>query len=67
MVATEFTWKHAGEKVLVTGTFDDWQSTVELKKQEGSDIFSATVDLKPDTKYLFKFGILFLPFAVESH
>ncbi|KAH5201300.1 hypothetical protein HBI18_143550 [Parastagonospora nodorum] len=47
-----FSWEHAANEVLVTGTFDDWQKTVTLEKVDG--VFKKTVELpKVHTQYKF--------------
>ncbi|KAH8723407.1 hypothetical protein GQ44DRAFT_774013 [Phaeosphaeriaceae sp. PMI808] len=47
-----FSWEHAATEVLVTGTFDDWQKTVTLEKEDG--VFKKTVELpKVHTQYKF--------------
>lgn len=47
-----FTWEHAATEVLVTGTFDNWQKTVTLEKEDG--VFKKTVELpKTHTQYKF--------------
>lgn len=47
-----FTWALPAEEVFVTGTFDDWQKTVQLENKEG--IFQKEVKLpKVDTYYKF--------------
>ncbi|KAL5398045.1 hypothetical protein PMIN06_005987 [Paraphaeosphaeria minitans] len=49
-----FTWEHEAHHVYVTGTFDDWQKTVQLEK-EGA-IFKKTVEL-PQAKHQYKFVV----------
>ncbi|KAH7093740.1 hypothetical protein FB567DRAFT_545064 [Paraphoma chrysanthemicola] len=47
-----FSWEHAANDVLVTGTFDNWQKTVTLEKEDG--VFKKTVELpKVHTQYKF--------------
>ncbi|KAF2030231.1 hypothetical protein EK21DRAFT_65970 [Setomelanomma holmii] len=47
-----FSWEHAANDVLVTGTFDNWQKTVTLEKVDG--VFKKTVELpKVHTQYKF--------------
>ncbi|KAF2832367.1 hypothetical protein CC86DRAFT_366183 [Ophiobolus disseminans] len=47
-----FSWEHAANEVLVTGTFDDWQKTVTLEKKDG--VFTKSVELpKVHTQYKF--------------
>lgn len=42
--------EHAANDVLVTGTFDNWQKTVTLEKENG--VFKKTVELpKVHTQY----------------
>ena len=43
--------EHDAEDVYVTGTFDDWQKTVQLQKEGG--IFKKSVEL-PKTKTQYK-------------
>ncbi|OAG11685.1 uncharacterized protein CC84DRAFT_1107380 [Paraphaeosphaeria sporulosa] len=49
-----FTWEHDAQNVYVTGTFDDWQKTVQLHKEDG--IFKKTVEL-PQAKHQYKFVV----------
>ncbi|KAF9404272.1 hypothetical protein BGZ94_004264 [Podila epigama] len=60
IVPQKFHWKHGGEVVIVTGTFDDWKQTVLLKKVPSTrDEFMAVVDLdrtKPIVRHDGDFG-----------
>lgn len=43
--------EHDAQDVYVTGTFDNWQKTVQLEKEDG--IFKKTVEL-PQAKHQYK-------------
>ncbi|KAF9961809.1 hypothetical protein BGZ72_001725 [Mortierella alpina] len=51
-----FQWSQGGENVIVTGTFDDWQQSITLKRTLGGH-FEAIVDLDRSKKILFKFVV----------
>ncbi|KAF9986206.1 hypothetical protein BGZ75_002086 [Mortierella antarctica] len=54
----KFHWKHGGEVVKVTGTFDDWKETVHLRKVPSTrDEFAAIVDLDRTKPIQFKFVV----------
>ncbi|KAF9567709.1 hypothetical protein EC968_003168 [Mortierella alpina] len=54
----KFHWKHGGEIVKVTGTFDDWKETVHLRKVPSTrDEFAAIVDLDRTKHIQFKFVV----------
>ncbi|KAF9952359.1 hypothetical protein BGZ72_006334 [Mortierella alpina] len=54
----KFHWKHGGEVVKVTGTFDDWKETVHLRKVPSTrDEFAAIVDLDRTKHIQFKFVV----------
>ncbi|KAF9276421.1 hypothetical protein BGZ68_010026 [Mortierella alpina] len=55
-VPHRFQWGKGGENVIVTGTFDDWQQSIKLKRTFG-DHFEAIVDLDRSKKILFKFVV----------
>ncbi|KAF9576189.1 hypothetical protein EC968_010312 [Mortierella alpina] len=55
-VSHRFQWRQGGENVTVTGTFDDWQQSIKLKRTLG-DHFEAIVDLDRSKKTLFKFVV----------
>ncbi|GJJ74989.1 hypothetical protein EMPS_07347 [Entomortierella parvispora] len=58
VISQKFHWKHGGETVKVTGTFDNWQETVYLKKVPGTrDEFAAIVDLDRTAYIQFKFVV----------
>lgn len=54
----KFHWPHGGKHVILTGTFDDWKETVSMVKEARTvDEFTATVNLDPSKKTLFKFVV----------
>ncbi|KAG0272767.1 hypothetical protein BGZ95_011453 [Linnemannia exigua] len=54
----KFHWKHGGEIVKVTGTFDDWKESIVLKKVPSTrDEFFALVDLDRTQPIQFKFVV----------
>ncbi|CAO3566263.1 unnamed protein product [Mortierella alpina] len=54
----KFHWKHGGEVVKVTGTFDDWKETIHLRKVPSTrDEFAAIVDLDRTKHIHFKFVV----------
>ncbi|KAF9332602.1 hypothetical protein BG006_004525 [Podila minutissima] len=54
-VSHKFVWNHSGQSVKVTGTFDNWKASVDLKKND--DAFEATVDLDRSKVIHFKFVV----------
>ncbi|KAH8920583.1 carbohydrate-binding module family 48 protein [Atractiella rhizophila] len=52
----EFKWETDASTVIVTGTFDDWKSTVTLDKLESGG-FSKKVTLPHSTKVLYKYVV----------
>ncbi|KAG0016445.1 hypothetical protein BGZ81_011198 [Podila clonocystis] len=54
-VAHKFVWNHGGQSVKVTGTFDDWQASVDLKKSD--DAFEVIVGLNRTKLIHFKFVV----------
>ncbi|CAO3566493.1 unnamed protein product [Mortierella alpina] len=55
-VPHRFQWTQGGTNVVVTGTFDDWQQSIKLKRTRGEH-FEATVDLDRSKTILFKFVV----------
>ncbi|KAF9968647.1 hypothetical protein BGZ70_000964 [Mortierella alpina] len=55
-VPHRFQWRQGGTNVVVTGTFDDWQQSIKLKRTRGEH-FEATVDLDRSKTILFKFVV----------
>ncbi|KAF9165882.1 hypothetical protein DFQ26_009176 [Actinomortierella ambigua] len=54
----KFHWKHGGESVQVTGTFDNWQRTIQMKKiPSTTDEYMATIELDRTQNIYFKFVI----------
>ncbi|KAG0226240.1 hypothetical protein BGW41_004237 [Actinomortierella wolfii] len=54
----KFHWKHGGEKVEVTGTFDNWQRTIQMKKiPSTTDEYMAIVELDRTQNIQFKFVV----------
>lgn len=56
----EFIWKHGGQRVVVTGTFDGWQQTVVMTRDHAHRVFRATVSLpagNEHAKVAFKFVV----------
>ncbi|KAG0027384.1 hypothetical protein BGZ82_009021 [Podila clonocystis] len=54
-VSHKFVWNHGGQSVKVTGTFDNWQASVDLKKSD--DAFEAIVGLNRTKLIHFKFVV----------
>ncbi|KAF9378874.1 hypothetical protein CPC16_011078 [Podila verticillata] len=54
-VSHKFVWNHGGQSVKVTGTFDNWQASVDL--QRNVDTFEATVGLDRTKVIHFKFVV----------
>ncbi|KAG0199090.1 hypothetical protein BGX28_007565 [Mortierella sp. GBA30] len=55
-VAHKFEWSQGGANVKVTGSFDNWQQSVEMKRAFNHQ-FEAIVDLDRSKKILFKFVV----------
>ncbi|KAI9090848.1 hypothetical protein DFS34DRAFT_342731 [Phlyctochytrium arcticum] len=56
MVQQVFEWKHGGEKVVLTGDFDDWSQSVVAEKGDDG-VFRAKLERPPHTKIIFKFVV----------
>lgn len=57
-VATEFRWRHGGNEVYLTGTFDDWKVSIPMRRDDNIDHeFTAAVLLDRSQRYLFKFVV----------
>lgn len=58
LIAQDFFWNHGGTKVILTGTFDNWQKSVMMKPKLGDmTVFSATVFVDPTKDYQFKYVV----------
>lgn len=55
LVLYEFQWRHDGRFVILTGTFDQWQGTIHMKRDHDSGYFYSTLFLDPKRKWIFKF------------
>lgn len=54
----EFTWKHGGcNSVIVTGSFDNWSSSIHLAKDQANDMWRKTVLLDLTKPHQFKFVV----------
>jgi hypothetical protein len=54
----EFMWKHdAANKVILTGSFDDWKQSIPLVKDKSQDVWRTTVLLDPKKRHCFKFVV----------
>lgn len=54
----EFVWKYGGNRVILTGSFDNWNQSVQMTRdQSDSRIFRATVILDPEALWRFKFVV----------
>jgi hypothetical protein len=52
----EFTWTHGGHSsVIVTGSFDNWSSSIKLAKDQANDMWRKTVLLEGNQQYQFKY------------
>ncbi|KAG0087930.1 hypothetical protein BGZ93_010673 [Podila epicladia] len=54
-VSHKFVWNHGGRSVKVTGSFDNWKESVELKKN--NDAFEAIIGLDRTKVIHFKFVV----------
>ena len=58
LVLYEFTWKHGGDKIILTGSFDEWKQTVVMKPDLADNtVFKAVVPLDPTKTHQFKYVI----------
>ncbi|CAG8658332.1 2704_t:CDS:2 [Acaulospora morrowiae] len=58
MVPIEFHWKHGGNKVFVTGDFDDWKAEKhEMHLNPGTNDFVAVVEIDRTKQHEFKFVV----------
>lgn len=67
----EFIWKYGGQKVFLTGSFDQWRSSVAMVHDQADDVFRATVNLDPASTWYYKFVVdgvwrCSLDFATET-
>ncbi|KAI9193314.1 immunoglobulin E-set [Polychytrium aggregatum] len=54
----QFRWSLGGERVFLTGTFDNWQQTIEMKHDpECPEEFIVSVPLDTTQDHLFKFVV----------
>ncbi len=51
----EFTWKHGGNNVILTGSFDNWQQSIPMARDNHNDMWRKTVLLDPSGIHQFKF------------
>jgi len=51
----EFQWKHDGDHIILTGTFDQWKKTIIMERDNDTGYFSAAVLLDPRKTWAFKF------------
>ncbi|RHZ79642.1 hypothetical protein Glove_143g20 [Diversispora epigaea] len=58
IIPIEFHWRHGGNKVFVTGDFDNWQATKhEMHRKPGTDDFVAIVNIDRTKQHQFKFVV----------
>ncbi|ORX48524.1 hypothetical protein DM01DRAFT_1116726 [Hesseltinella vesiculosa] len=50
---SSITWEHGGEKVYLTGTFDNWQRTIEMTKLENGTFFHELSSVVLPVEYKF--------------
>lgn len=53
---TEFIWKHGGSNVTLTGTFDGWNKSIKMRRDQFG-IFRVTIPLDPTVPWIFKFVV----------
>lgn len=54
----EFVWKYGGSRVILTGSFDNWNQSIQMTRdQSDSRLFRATVFLDPEALWRFKFVV----------
>ncbi|KRX00271.1 Immunoglobulin E-set [Pseudocohnilembus persalinus] len=52
---TQFTWKYGGQRVFITGSWNQWQASIQMNKMaENPKYFAITLSL-PQGKYEYKF------------
>lgn len=52
----EFIWRHGGNRVTLTGTFDDWKQSIQMNKQyDGTH--RIIIRLDSSKKWLYKYVI----------
>ena len=51
----EFTWKHGGSNVVITGSFDNWSQSIIMAKDSVNDMWRKTLLLNPNEQHEFKF------------
>ncbi|KAI9027651.1 immunoglobulin E-set [Phycomyces nitens] len=71
---TEFRWSFAGQKVYVTGTFDNWGVSLPMTKAPEAPYFVASIPLDRSVDIEFKFVVdgiwsyaADLPHCTDSH
>lgn len=52
----EFIWKYGGNRISLTGTFDEWRQTI-IMNRDPTGLFRATINLDPHKKWIFKFVV----------
>ncbi|KAI3643888.1 hypothetical protein MP228_010052 [Amoeboaphelidium protococcarum] len=53
-----FNWKHGGNNVVLTGSFDNWKQSIQMvKTPKAQDEYSAVLKLNPYEKHSFKFVV----------
>ncbi|PJF19819.1 Carbohydrate-binding module family 48 protein [Paramicrosporidium saccamoebae] len=52
----EFIWKYGGNKVILTGTFDEWSQSILMTKDH-TGVFRSTVNLDAGQTWYFKFVV----------
>jgi hypothetical protein len=52
----EFIWKYGGNKVILTGTFDEWSQSILMTKDH-TGVFRSTVNLDASQTWHFKFVV----------
>lgn len=53
----EFVWKYGGNKVILTGSFDEWSQSILMVRDHANELFRATVNLDPSRTWYFKFVV----------
>ena len=51
----QFVWKHNGERVFITGNFDNWKCSLKLAKNNDTGLFETIIRVDPREKLIFKF------------
>jgi len=56
IVPHEFIWRHGGNRVLLTGTFDNWSKSIQMTRQHDGT-HRVIIKLDSNKKWLYKFVI----------